>query len=368
MKKSKVLGQIVYFIVSKAIYIIPGLLLVIFYIDASGDTRVVSAKYRNLTHADSTLISTKEQFVQYADVLIQQELLKEMSRDTTSGVTPIAVMETAITFYEEFDKLVFPTSESGDFLFAPYYYLYYDLVRQQITKEQYRSISIYEDGEQVDYEVLYEQLIKPLSTSEWKPATPSYNFLMTRLESVKEMAANGALKNGYFARWKEKGETADWCAIFTSCVYYEAQKEHIGFFPFSENCMRQLGGFIESGAEVHIIPGTNGALHWDTVKDSLVSRDIVSEMTLQRMQDNILMQEYEPKVGDIMYCVDDPSNNGGWYASHVRIVIEYDAETKMVTTIEGNNGSTTGSPLSAEVQKKEYQLTGRNSIFVTPCY
>lgn len=60
---------------------------------------------------------------------------------------------------------------------------------------------------------------------------------------------------------------------------------------------------------------------------------------------------YEPQPGDIIFF-----QNG---MSHVGIVIEYDAENKMIYTIEGNTGSSNTNPYHAgsQVKEKHYPLT-----------
>lgn len=60
---------------------------------------------------------------------------------------------------------------------------------------------------------------------------------------------------------------------------------------------------------------------------------------------------YEPKAGDIIFF-----QNG---MSHVGIVVAYDSETKKVTVIEGNTGSSSTQPYHAgsRVKRKIYPIT-----------
>ena len=60
---------------------------------------------------------------------------------------------------------------------------------------------------------------------------------------------------------------------------------------------------------------------------------------------------YEPKPGDIIFF-----QNG---MSHVGIVISYDAERKIISTIEGNTGTSNTNPYheGSAVKEKRYPLT-----------
>lgn len=60
---------------------------------------------------------------------------------------------------------------------------------------------------------------------------------------------------------------------------------------------------------------------------------------------------YEPKAGDIIFF-----QNG---MSHVGIVVDYDFETRKVTVIEGNTGSSSTSPyhVGSRVKRKVYPIT-----------
>lgn len=72
---------------------------------------------------------------------------------------------------------------------------------------------------------------------------------------------------------------------------------------------------------------------------------------------------YEPQTGDIVFFQED--------MSHVGIVVEYDLETKILTTIEGNTGASNTEPYhkGSRVKKKKYPLTYRKITgYGTPDY
>lgn len=128
------------------------------------------------------------------------------------------------------------------------------------------------------------------------------------LEDAEENIGGNKYKTWY-------GIDGNWCAMFVSWCANEC-------------------GYIESG----IMPKAASVLsmeNWYEEKDLFHTKE----------------SGYVPKAGDIVIF-----RNG---ASHVGLVIEYDDETKMITTIEGNTGASSASPYhkGSRVKEKKYPLT-----------
>ncbi|MBO5259516.1 MAG: CHAP domain-containing protein [Agathobacter sp.] len=89
----------------------------------------------------------------------------------------------------------------------------------------------------------------------------------------------------------------------------------------------------------------------DEIMPKTASVRTMSDWYKERNQYQSKGSGYEPKAGDIIFFQE--------YGSHTGIVIDYDSETKTVTTIEGNTGSSSTDPYheGSRVKQKNYPLT-----------
>lgn len=142
----------------------------------------------------------------------------------------------------------------------------------------------------------------------------------------KELEVSEENIGGYkYKNWFDMD--ANWCAMFVSWCANEC-------------------GYIEAG----IMPKTASVAE--------MQRWYISHELYQTKESG-----YVPKQGDIIIF-----KNG---ASHVGIVTSYDAETKMITTIEGNTGSSETAVYhkGSRVKERKYSLTNaRISGYGTPEY
>lgn len=123
------------------------------------------------------------------------------------------------------------------------------------------------------------------------------------------------------------GMDADWCAMFVSWC--------------ADQC-----GYVEAG----IMPKTASV---STMRSWYEQRDLF----------RIRESGYEPRAGDVVIF-----GNG---MSHTGLVVEYDPETNILTTIEGNTGSSGTTPYhkGSRVRMKRYPITYDHIIgYGTPEY
>lgn len=123
------------------------------------------------------------------------------------------------------------------------------------------------------------------------------------------------------------GMDADWCAMFVSWC--------------SDQC-----GYVEAG----IMPKTASV---STMRSWYEQRDLF----------RIRESGYEPRAGDVVIF-----GNG---MSHTGLVVEYDPDTKILTTIEGNTGSSGTTPYhkGSRVRMKRYPINYDHIIgYGTPEY
>lgn len=143
---------------------------------------------------------------------------------------------------------------------------------------------------------------------------------------AREEYANAASNVGGFKYKDWYGMNADWCAMFVTWC--------------AEQC-----GYIESG----IIPRT---------------ASVYQLYRFYRANGRFHYKEdaYEPQPGDIIiYNV----------SQHTGLIVDYDPETQMITTIEGNTGSSGTSPfhLGSQVNERHYnKLHPRITGFCNPDY
>lgn len=149
---------------------------------------------------------------------------------------------------------------------------------------------------------------------------------MDTVAVAREELANAASNIGGFKYKDWYGMNADWCAMFVSwcadqCGYIESR-----IFPRTAS-VYQMYDFFRS----------NGRFHYKE-------------------------ESYEPQPGDvIIYNV----------SQHTGLVVDYDPETQMITTIEGNTGSSSTSPfhLGSQVNERHYpKSSARITGFGNPDY
>lgn len=179
-------------------------------------------------------------------------------------------------------------------------------------------------GSAIDYQqkvVTYRKYIEEQQSG----GSGGGNGAMDIVAVARQELADAASNVGGFKYKNWYGMNADWCAMFVTWC--------------ADQC-----GYIDQG----IVPKTAAVYGLYSYYNSL-GRYHSKEL-------------YEPRPGDIIiYGI----------STHTGLVVDYDPETDMVTTIEGNTGSSSTTPyhLGSNVQEKHRQRTASSiSGYCNPAY
>lgn len=131
-------------------------------------------------------------------------------------------------------------------------------------------------------------------------------------------------------------------------------------FPFS-----QTDGWTKYGssAGMPISPWCALFISWCAdragIDESYMERSATADINWQDFKDK---DSYTPKSGDLVYFKYNGFNNPVSYANHVGIVVEYDAQTKTVITVEGNTRGGQCVKRAYRLDDATSEITGFSSV------
>lgn len=260
--------------------------------------------------------SSKAKFLEY-------EIVKSNSDSTensmSGGLIAERIVKAALDVYDNHVYNVLPAVKENNYKCGMYYWWWYD--------------KVYDD-------LLYM-------------ATPSYNTVKLADDKSELPTKNYR----YFKTGREDPSQANWCTMFTSIVLRLAG---VSDKLVNASCHGQAMACLRSEKmDFYVFKDSNAF----GLSSNRGNEDKVN-YTESKYKSNVQYtnkSDFTPKPGDILYCFWDANVGGDNQFHHVRIVVDYNEETGVLTTIEGNwdyvEGATYQTPASSDVVKQETKFS-----------